>query len=347
MKLNRAQQELKKHSDSVKEQLEKDTLYEVSDEINKIIQRKSYLRNLCDTTPRENNLYKLEGPMENPAWSLPSLGYVGMDFFEPGGEEVYASIFLVQAAKEWLAKYDTEGRLDIWSKAFEATARAIVDYENEAFFRLVAAACTQNSVNMPFAPIAQPSPPAKYCSIELISRMAAVMKANGKVLKTLLVSPEDLKDLREYSDTQEEETLETVFREAGTMAITIDGHPCKVTVVETNALGTRGSFNINDRTSDWGPFIGSPSENKFNDYEITNGNVLDNNGSLVKPGETQIYGFSEDVTNYLKMPLAQAYTAYWDPTLYKRNKSGFFGWQKMGMLCLNSKCMCIGIIDRS
>jgi hypothetical protein len=346
MKLNKAQQELKKFSDEAKAQREKYTLHEASNEISRIVQQKSYVRSLCDTQPRENNAYQLGGPMEKPAWSLPNIGYTSMDFFEPGGTEVYASLFLVSAAKSWPSKYDEEGRIDIQQKALDAVARAIVDYESESFFRLVAPACTQNTYEM-YAPIAQPNPAANYCSMELINRMATVMRVNGKVLRTIFVSPDDLADIREYSDTKKEEISENFFRETGNLTLTIADHPCEIKIVETNLLGTEGTFNINDQKAECGPFRGDTVENKFNDYQITNGNIVDRNGNLVQKGETQVYGFSEDVTDYIKMPLAQPYTAYWDPELYKRGQTGFYGWQKMGMLCLDSRCMCMGIIDRS
>ena len=119
-----------------------------------------------------------------------------------------------------------------------------------------------------------------------------------------------------------------------------------VEIVGINILGCRGKFNLNDKTSEYGPFLGDPTDNKFNDYQITNGNVMDMDGNVTRPGETQIYGFSKNVKNYLKMPIIQPFIAKWDPH-EPRSQSGVYGSQKYGNVCLNNKCLVMGIIDRS
>jgi hypothetical protein len=331
----------------------------VSDYINELVTEYSYVRNFCDTAPVEENKYEVK-PMQAPAWILHSLGYIAQDIFEPApmGEIVYAPVLMVQAAKDWLLKYDEAGRYDIWQKAFQSVARALSQYEEEAFFRVILPACTSHfngnilaelsNIEPISAPIAQPNPPAKYCAVELIHRMAQVMKTRGQILDTVMVSPEDMSDLKEYSEEDDFKVNEEVFsKPGGTLSFKLGDDSYEVKTIVSNALGIKGRYNLNDRTSEFGPFIGQGEENKFNDYIVTNGNVLDENARLVKAGETQIYGFSKEVKNYMKMPIVQPYTAYWDPNLVRRDRSGFYGKQKLAALCLNNKCLVMGIIDRS
>jgi hypothetical protein len=351
-KLSKSHEELKRFSDESRAELQRNTMTEVSKDINKLIAEKSYVRNFCDTTPPEGSgcCYKT-GVMRTPAWILPSLGYIAQDIFETGAEEIYVPLFIIQAVKDWPSKYDEEGRYDVWSKAFEATAHALAEYEEEAFFRVLIPACTthfnEEGIDPKWAPIAQPNPPAKYCSVELIHRMAQVMQTNGQTLGTVMVSPEDVADIREYTDSSLETARQSYFfTPCGKLNFELDGQAYSVKIIQSNALGIRGRYNINDKYSEFGLFKGN-TENKFNDYEIINGNVLDCNGSLLKKGETQIYGFSNKVKDYMKMPIKELYEAYWDPSLSRRNRTGFFGWEKLGAACLINKCFTLGIIDRS
>jgi hypothetical protein len=349
-------EEMRRVTEQTRKEQKGDTLEEISKYIQDQTAEYSYVRNLCDTEPITK--FELETPMKEPAWLLPSLGYVGMDTFEAGATNFLLGVFSVQAAKEWPTKYDEENRFDIWVKAFNNTARAIASYEVEAFFRLLVAMSTTHcgvgdvwaecGVDPIYAPIAEPNPPVKYCAVELIHRMAQIMKNRGEILDTVIVGPEDLADLREYKDTAPLVAKEHFFTPAGKLSFLIGDQSYDVQIVECEDLGKKGKYNINDQTSDFGPFIGQAhKDNSFNDYKITNGNVLDENGNLVKAGETQIYGFSKDVKKYLKMPITYPYTAYWDPYLSRRNQSGYYGWQKMAMGCLSNRCVVMGIIDRS
>jgi len=47
------------------------------------------------------------------------------------------------------------------------------------------------------------------------------------------------------------------------------------------------------------------------------------------------------------MPVKQEFEVYDDPTLHRRQKQGFYGWEIVGFACLDSRMLGMGVIDRS
>lgn len=162
----------------------------------------------------------------------------------------------------------------------------------------------------------------------------------GQKLTELLVSPEDLADIREWTDTDVDETTRREILKASGA-----GELWGITLTETSSLGILGKYNINDKSSEYGPFKGNTPLNQFNDYTVGHGNVVDQNGNLVIAGETQIYGLCEGYRDVLRMPL-KPYQAHYDWTLMRKRQTGFFGWQEIGMTCLDPRRLCMGVIDR-
>jgi hypothetical protein len=315
------------------------------------LEEQSYMRQLFTVErlgPGQQPTYPLPDEFESPVWILPGMGYVAQDYIELLAEEVSIRTFTVQAAKDWLLKYAREGRVDVAVRAQQAVAKALADYEEEAGWRTIIPAATSTfdgaGVLAPRpAPIYEMpagDPAAGYFSKELINRMIVGMKRLGRKINEIWLSPEDLADIREWTDVDvDPATRNRIFQAAGL------GDIWGIQLREIEALGVRGQFNINDKDSEFGPFKGNQAQNKYNDYAITHGNLVDSNGNLTVAGETQIYGFDRSDIS-LVMPIKQEYVAHEDMTLLRKQKAGFFGWQEFGMACLDARFICVGIIDR-
>jgi hypothetical protein len=316
----------------------------------KAVEEQSYMRQLFTTirlAPGQQPTFPIADDFDSPIWILPSLGYVAQDTMELGAEEVTIPIFTIQAAKNWMLKYAEEGRVDIVTKSQQAVANAITSYEEEAGWRTIIPAATSAFDGAGILP-PRPAPiyemeagdaSAGYFSKEIINRMIVGMQRMGRNLQTLWISPEDMADIREYTDTDVDPlTRRDIFQAAGLGSI------WGVNFRVVNALGVRGKFNINDKTSEYGPFRGD-ANNHFNDYAITHGNITDENGTLTTAGETQIYGFDNSDISLIMM-IREEYQAHDDPTLHRRQQQGFYGWAKFGMACLDARFIQIGIIDR-
>ena len=315
------------------------------------LEQQSYMRQLFTVErlgPGQQPTYPLPDEFESPVWILPGMGYIAQDYIELISEEVMLRTFTVQAAKDWLLKYAREGRVDVAVRAQQAVADALADYEEEAGWRTIMPAATSSfdgaGVLSPRpAPIYEMpagDPASGYFSKELINRMIVGMKRLGRKLGELWVSPEDLADIREWTDIDvDPATRNRIFQAAGL------GDLWGIQLREVEAIGVRGQFNINDQDSEWGPFKGAVGTNKFNDYQITHGNLVDINGNLTVAGETQIFGFDRtDIS--LVMPIKQEFVAHEDMTLLRKQKEGFFGWEEFGMACLDARFIAVGIIDR-
>lgn len=330
----------------------KTELPKVSKVINRLIQENSLARKIFTVeqlAPGQKACYPVMDDIETPMWILPGLGYISMDLIELVSDEVNIPTFTVQAARDWLLKYDLENRVDVLEEAIKSVAKAITDYEDEGYFRTLIPPMTSGwdgaGILPPRpAPIYQMPPgdrAAGYLSKELINRMIIGAKRLGKTLVEIQVSPEDLADIREWTDTDVDPvTRKGIFQAAGM------GDIWGINLREVEYLGVRGTYNINDRTSEYGPLRGTSDENKFNDYQIEHGNVMDENGNLVVAGETQIIGLCKDYPDNLVMPVKQAYLAHYDWTLMHKQKTGFYGWQEFGMGCLDPRCLLMGVIDR-
>jgi hypothetical protein len=315
------------------------------------LEQVSYMRDLFEVEnlePGAQASYPIADDYESPVWILPGMAYVAQDYMEFVQEEVVIQTFTVQAAKDWKIAYAKEGRIDIVTKAQNYVAKTLAKFEEEAGWRVLAPACTKAfdgaGVTAPRpAPIyqmPQGDATAGYFSKELINRMMVGMQRIGRNLDELWVSPEDIADIREYTETDVDPyTRREIFQAKGL------GKIWDVNLRTVDALGVRGLWNIHDKDSDFGPFKGDSVFNRFNDYTITNGNLVDINGNLLQAGETQVYGFDRsDVA--LVMPVKEEFQAFEDPNLLRRQKQGFFGWQTFGMACIDSRFICMGIIDR-
>jgi len=294
--------------------------------------------------------YPVATDFETPVWILPQFGYIAQNYVEGLGESVFVPTFNLSASNNWKVDYARDGRIDIVNKAKDATARQLAEMEEECGWRVIAPAVTTNFGGMGIlaprpAPIYQmPSsdPASGYLSKELINRMIVGMDRLGRELNELWVSPEDLADIREWTDTDVDPiTRREIFQAAGM------GKIWNVTLRKVRNLGVKGKYNINDKTSLYGPFKGKAADNTFNNYTVTNGNILDVYGNLDTPGETQIYGFDVTFTDALVMPVRKEYEPIDDPALLRQQLQGYFGWSTLGFGILDSRSICMGIIDRA
>jgi hypothetical protein len=325
----------------------------LNEAINILIGIKSQLRKLARIDMCEENtaekIYIASVCKELP-WILPSMGHVSQDIIETA--DIQLPLFSIQAAQNWTWEYSNAKTVET---AVERVAKAIVDYEEECLWRVIIPAVTtafdgcgalpSRPAQLYEMPVGDPT--AGYFSKEIVNRMIVGMQRLGKKLKTLWISPEDLADIREYTEADVDPiTRREIFEVSGLgsmWGISLEAH------IE---LGIRGPYNIHgkDSSKDFCKFQSClPESEKFeryNDLVITHPNVVNENGQLEKAGETQFYGFSEDLLDNLVMPLIP-YRAIWDVAELRKQRSAFFGWQKMGLGLFDASCISMGIIDRS
>ena len=292
--------------------------------------------------------YPIADDFEAPVFVLPKVGAVPQNYIELAGEEVYVPTFTIATSFDWALKYARDGRIDIAQRAMRNAARAIVDYEEESAWRVIAPAVTsafpgKGLLGPRPAPIVEISGSiaSGFLSKELINQMMIRMKRNRRVLTDLYVSPEDMGDIREWSDSQVDEmTRREIWVGAGVNSV------FGVRLHEVHQLGATGRYNINSAASESGIFrIGGSG--KFNDYEPTDANEVDANGAVTTPGETQIYGFDLTANDSLVMPIRSELQFWDDPSLHRSQKQGFYGWQEVGFAALDPRMMVMGIINRA
>ena len=292
-------------------------------------------------------VYPVADDFEIPVFVLPGLGYIAQNFIEGVGEEVYVPTFAISVSADWKVTYARDSRIDIPERAARNAARAIADYEEDSGWRVIVPAVTTDFTgqgllgarNAPVNQIPAGATGEKFLSKELINMMIVGMKRTRRSLTDLYISPEDAADIREWTDTQVDPTTRReIFQAAGM------GNIWNVNMHEVFQLGASGRFNINSTATTYGVF--QAAGGSFNNYDLTNENVVDANGMVTTAGETQIYGFDLSVNDSLVMPIRKEYEAHDDPTLLRQQKQGFFGWEEIGMACLDSRMISMGIIDR-
>lgn len=293
--------------------------------------------------------YPVADDFDIPVWVLPCLGGVAQNFIEGIGEEVTVPTFSMDAAADWKLAYAKHGRIDILSRSTKKMAEAFAAYEEESAWRVIVPAGTSDFSGMgllnpraaAISQVAAPSTGAGYLSKELINQMMVGMERNGKELNQLWISPEDAADIREWTDTQiDPVTRREIFTAAGM------GKIFNIELVKVNHLGGRGKFNINGQASTRGVFQAGAG-GVFNDYTITNPNIVDANGQVTTAGETQIWGFDTNSNDSLVMPIKDELSVFEDVTLHRQQKQGIYAWQNVGFACLDSRVLGMGVIDRS
>lgn len=298
--------------------------------------------------PGAQAVYPVADDFDVPVWVLPGLGYVAQNFIEGVGEDVYVPTFTIDASAQWKLTYARDGRIDIAERAARNMARNIAEYEEESGWRVLVPAGTTDfsgqgllaARSAPIYEVDSAKPGAGYLSKELINKMMVGMIRNDRQLTTLWVSPEDAADIREWTDTDiDPVTRREIFTAAGM------GRIWNVQLREIRQLGAVGRFNINDETSSYGIF--KDSAGAYNDYTLTNANIVDANGQVTTAGETQIWGFDTTVNDSLVMPIRQQFQVFDDPALHRQQQQGIYGWEELGFACLDSRMLSIGVIDRS
>jgi len=298
--------------------------------------------------PGAQAAYPVADDFEAPIFVLPALGYIPQNYIEAVGEEVYVPIFKIGTSFDWSLDYARDGRIDIAERAMRNAARTVVDYEEESAWRVLVPAVTTAFAGKGLlgprpAPIVEIStgPAAGFLSKELINQMMVRMKRNKRTLTDLYVSPEDMADIREWSESEVDPvTRREIFQAAGRSEI------FGVGLHEVHQLGLTGKYNINSASSGFGIFrVGGGGA--FNDYDPTNENVVDSSGAVTTAGETQIYGFDLTSNDSLVMPVKQELKFWDDPSLHREQKQGFYGWEQIGLAVLDSRMLTMGVIDRS
>lgn len=333
----------------------------LSNYINEYVAEKSLFRTICDVdlnpdmNESRNRAIYIKPDTEEPViWSLPGLGYVADDYLDLLSNKVEVPIYTIQAAKDW--PYNYMDREDTIIRAAEGVAGGIVKYEDLAGWKTIIPYTTTTFSGVDSYPVYLPNiyqlsagdPASGYFSKELINRILVAAQRYRKNVQMLWVSPEDMADIREYTESDvDPQTRREIFQAAGRGSI------WNIQLRMLNDLGVKGNANINSFDSNGGEeknFFEAPfyfdKYGKLNDYQATHPNVVDEYGNLVNAGETQIYAFVEDMPSVFKMPIPEPYKARWDPNLIRRMKAGFFGWQKMGMCLLGQNNIYMGVIDR-
>lgn len=298
--------------------------------------------------PGSQAVYPVADDFELPVWVLPGLGYAAQNFIEGVGEDVFVPTFTIDTAAEWKLAYARESRVDIAARAVRKAAAAITEYEEESGWRVIVPAATTNFAatgllkarTAPIYEVPAASNGAGYLSKELINRMIIGHQRVGRTLTDLWVSPEDAGDIREWTETDiDPVTRREIFQASGMGSI------WNIGLHVLPHLGGPGKFNINDSTSSYGLF--KDTAGAYGDYTLDNANVVDANGEVTTAGETQIWGFDMTANDSLVMPVKQEFQTFEDPTLHRRQKQGFYGWEEVGFACLDARMLGIGVIDRS
>ncbi len=298
--------------------------------------------------PGAQAVYPVADDFDIPVWVLPGLGYVAQNFIEGVGEDIYVPTFTIDASAQWKLTYARDGRVDIATRAARNVARAVAEYEEESGWRVLVPAGTTDfsgqglltSRSAPIYEVAAGSPGAGYLSKELINKMMVGMVRTDRTLTELWVSPEDAADIREWTDTDiDPVTRREIFQAAGM------GRIWNVQLRELKHLGAVGKFNINDETASFGIF--KDSAGAYNDYTLTNANIVDSDGQVTTAGETQVWGFDTTVNDSLVMPIRQEFQTFEDPTLLRKQQQGIFGWEEVGFAVLDARMLSMGVIDRS
>lgn len=287
---------------------------------------------------------------ETPIWMLPTLGYMAQNFIEGYGESVVVPTFEYMSAADWAIKYAQVGRINVLQKAINKVTKEIVNFEEDSCWNVITPAATSAWPGKGLVP-ARPAPiyelaasatGAGYLSKYLINKIIVGMQRTGRKLTDLYVSPEDAADIREWTDVEVDPlTRREIFQAAGMGSI------WSVNLNVIDQLGATGLYNINGYGSEYGKFVCDSAANNFNQYHLDNPNVVDATGTVTQVGETQIYGFDLSVNDSLVMPIKEQYRAIEDPTLIRKRKQGFFGHFESGFACLDSRMLCLGVIDRS
>lgn len=298
--------------------------------------------------PGAQAAYPIADDFDVPVWVLPRVGAVPQNFIEVAGEEIIVPTFKISTALNWSLDYARDGRIDIAQRCMRNAARAVIDFEEESGWRVIVPAATSEFPGKGLlkprpAPVVQIGSPASegFLSKELINSMMTRMKRNRRQLTDLYVSPEDMADIREWSESQVDDlTRHDIFNAGGLSGL------WGVRFHEVHQLGAEGVYNINSNNSQAGIFRVSAG-GSFNDYTPTNPNEVDANGAVITPGETQIYGFDLSVNDSLVMPIKQELQFFDDPMLHREQQQGFYGWCQLGMAVLDPRMITMGVIDRA
>jgi hypothetical protein len=298
--------------------------------------------------PGAQAVYPVADDFDIPVWVLPGLGYAAQNFIEGVGEDVYVPTFSIDASANWKLSYARDGRVDIATRAARNMARSVAEYEEESAWRVLVPAGTTDfsgqgllsARSAAIYEVAAAQPGAGYLSKEIINKMMVGMNRTDRTLTDLWVSPEDAADIREWTETDiDPVTRREIFQASGM------GSVWNVQLHVLKHLGATGKFNINDSTSSFGIFLDTAGS--FNDYTLTNANIVDANGQVTTAGETQIWGFDSTVNDSMVMPIRQEFVTYEDPTLLRKQQMGVFGWEEVGFGLLDSRMLSMGVIDRS
>jgi hypothetical protein len=291
-----------------------------------------------------------------PSFALPSLQYNAMDTIDPSAQTLHISPFETYIKKEWPVKYDENGRKDVWLQCLRYIAREQTKYETEAFFRVLNPACTTNNRILSGY---------THFNRQLVKDLAEELEARGEVLKYVIISPEDVAVLRKegeipnlYAD-DDPSCRRTLFLPHGydwfwPYKVTLEsGKELDIELITTQTIGIRGEHSIYDKSTAYGLFRGN-SNGMFGEYKLENGAVLDKEGMVVKLGESQIYGISSKIKDYLKCPIVAPYKAqyHYDPfspasSAHPREVSQVRGRQKWGAAILSNICVVMAVVDMS
>ena len=299
--------------------------------------------------PGAQAVYPVADDFELPVWVLPGLGYVAQNFIEGVGEDVYVPTFTIDTSADWKISYARESRIDIAARAASKAAGAIAEYEEESGWRVIVPAGATNFAATGLLParsaavyeVAAAATGAGYLSKELINQMIVGFQRNGRTLTDLWVAPEDAADIREWTETDiDPVTRREIFQAAGMGSI------WNIQLHVLPHLGGPGKFNINGSTSSYGIFKADVAGD-YHDYHLDNPAVVDSNGAVTTAGETQVWGFDMTANDSLVMPIKAEFEVWDDPTLHRRQKQGFYGWEVIGFACLDSRMLGMGVIDRT
>lgn len=248
------------------------------------------------------------------AFTIPNQGRIPERTVE--ADYVNVPTYDVGNAIDWLLKYARDARWDIVGRAMQVLEAGFVKKINDDGWHVLLTAGVDRNI-LVFDSDANPSQFTK----RLVSLMKVVMRRNAGgnasslnrgMLTDLYLSPEAVEDIRNWGvDQVDEVTRREIF---------LDGESVRrifrVNLNEVDELGVGQEYQT-FYSSDLSGTMAS------GDTEIVVGLDLSNKDSFV-------------------MPVRQPLELFEDPALHRQRRAGLYGWQEMGLSCLDNRRVLIG-----
>ena len=257
----------------------------------------------------------LEG--EHIAYTNPGHGLIPERAVE--GDYVSIPTYSITSSIDFLLRYAREARWDIASRAMQVMEAGFVKKLNDDGWHTILAAGVDRNIL-----VYDGDATAGMFSKRLVSLMQTVMRrnsggntgsANRGRLTDLYVSPEALEDIRNWGMDQVDEVSRR-----------------EIYVASENGAPITRIFGVNLHDLDE---FGEGQE-----YQTFYTNGL--NGAVQSSDTELVVGIDQSANDSFVMPVKQSLEVFEDPTLHRKQRAGFYGWQEQGFGVLDNRRVILG-----